>query len=175
MEPVEIISVDRTTLPGEMLAIAKTHMRVTFADDDAYIELCLSRAIDLYERHSGRLAFETVALWETPYSAQRLIVPVIPVQSFTASDSEGNDVTAEYRIRSDYFERVDGQPVPAGLSVTLQCGYAAYADMPPSPVDIALRISAHFYENRESVTSYTLEQVPQWMNDLLLGNWIPRA
>ncbi|WP_376742125.1 hypothetical protein [Ensifer canadensis] len=176
METVEIISIDRATLPGELLPIAKTHMRVSYNDDDAYIQLCLQRAIDLFERHSGRCVFETVAFWEPVRSAQRLLLPLIPVQSFTAADATGNDVTNEYEIKGgDYFQRKDGAPVPAGMMITLTCGFAAMADLPPSPVDITLRVSAYFYENRESVTSYGLEQVPQWMNDLLLGNWVPRA
>lgn len=174
-EEIEVISIDRATLPTELLPMAKTHMRVSYNDDDAYIQLCLQRAIDLFERHSGQFAFETVVLW-TPYrSAQRLIVPCIPVQSFVASDSAGLDVTNEYRIRGDFFERVDGAPVPAGLMITLTAGYAAMADLPPSVIDISFRVAAFYYENREAITSYSLEQTPQWMNDLLLGNWVPRA
>lgn len=175
MDEVEILAIDRQTLPDEMLPMFKTHCRVSFPDDDQYLQLCLIRAIDLAERHWGSFVFGTVVLWTTSYSAQRRQVPVVPVMSFTASDAEGNDVTAEYRIRSDYFERLDGQPVPAGLSVTLQCGYDAYADMPPSAIDVSFRVGAHFYENREAVTSYSLDAVPMWLTDLLLGNWVPRA
>lgn len=112
---------------------------------------------------------------EPSRSAQRLILPVVPVETFVAADAAGNDVTPEYRIRGDFFERKDGAPVPAGLSITLTAGYAAMADLPPSVIDISFRVAAFYYENRESITSYGLEQVPQWINDLLLGNWVPRA
>jgi hypothetical protein len=31
------------------------------------------------------------------------------------------------------------------------------------------------YEHRESITAYSLDQVPFWMNDMLGGLWVPRA
>lgn len=175
MYETEVISVDRAALPQAMLPMFKTHCRVSYTDDDQYLSLCLVRAIDLCERHWGSFVFGTVVLWTTSYRAQRRELPVAPVQSFTASDEAGNDVTSDYRIKGEYLERVDGQPVPAGLSVTLHCGYDAYVDMPPSAIDVSFRIGGHLFENREAVTSYSLDQVPQWMNDLLVGTWIPRA
>lgn len=176
MNEIEIINVDRQTLPTEMLSMFKSHCRVTFADDDSYLSLCLVRSIDLCERHWGSYVFDTVALWTISYSAQRRQVPVVPVMSFTASDEAGNDVSDQYEIVSgQWFQRVDGQPVPLGLQVTLQAGYAAYVDLPPSVVDVSFRIGAHLYENREAVVSYSLDQVPMWLNDLLVGTWIPRA
>lgn len=176
MNETEIISVDRSSLPTEMLPMFKTHCRVTFADDDDYLKLCLQRSIDLFERHSGRTVFETQAFWGIERSALRLLTPLVPADTFSASDKDGNDVTADYEIKSgEWFQRVDGQPIEAGLMVTLTAGYLDMIDLPPSITDIAFRVGAHYYENRESVTAYSLSEVPQWMNDLLLSNWIPRA
>lgn len=179
-------NVDRATLPTDMLPMFKTHCRVTFNDDDDYLKLCLVRAIDLFERHAGWYVFETTVEW-TPVDlptagVKKLPLPVQPVTVFVVLDSVGTDVTADYRIRPgsaatlpSFIERKDGAVIPAGLVITLDAGYISYTTMPPSVVDIAFRVGAHFYENRESVTSYSLSEVPQWMNDLLLGNWIPRA
>jgi uncharacterized phiE125 gp8 family phage protein len=176
-----IIGVDRATLPANMLSIAKSHLRVTFDDDDEYIRLCLSRAIDLFERHAGWFVFTRTVEWTPPNGKVLLPTPVQPIDGMTALDSLGSDVTAQYRIYANhetlrwYFERLDKAAIPAGLKVTLIAGFASMANLPPSVTDITLRLTAYFYENRESIASYSLEQVPQWMNDLLLGNWIPRA
>jgi len=177
-----ITGVDRATLPANMLSIAKTHLRVTFADDDDYIRLCLSRAIDLFERHAGWFVFTRTIEWSPSVDGSvRLSIPVQPIDGMTVLDSGGVDVSADYRAFPDhealrwYFERLDKAALPAGLKVTLVAGFADLTNLPPSVTDITLRLTAYFYENRESIASYSLEQVPQWMNDLLLGNWIPRA
>lgn len=181
-----ISQVDRATLPAEMLPMFKTHCRVTFADDDEYLKLCLVRAIDLFERHAGWYVFETTVKWEPvnlpAAGVKQLPLPVQPVTVFVVLDSTGADVTNDYRIRPgsaltlpSFLERKDGAVIPSGLDITLDAGYIGLVDLPPSVTDIAFRVGAHYYENRESVTSYTLSEVPQWLNDLLLSNWIPRA
>lgn len=172
-------SVDRSALPQAMLPMFKTHCRISFTDDDQYLQLCLVRSIDLFERHAGWSVFARLATWNPPASqASAILLPVMPVSTFIV-ELNSVDVSDEYRIQQDqldgYFIRKSGEPIPAGLNITLTVGFADIAEMPPSVTDIAFRIGAHLYENRESVTSYSLDQVPQWMNDLLLGNWIPRA
>ena len=178
-----LATIDRTTLPTELLPMAKTHMRVSYNDDDAYIQLCLQRAIDLFERHAGWFVFGNTTAWVPAVTATttRVQMPIQPVSSFTVA-LDTVDVSADYRmVRGSsatmpwFLQRNDGGIIPAGLEVVLTGGYADMASLPPSVIDISFRVAAFYYENRESVTSYGLEQTPQWMNDLLLGNWIPRA
>jgi len=178
-----VLTVDRTTLPGDLLPMFKTHCRVTFADDDAYLTLCLQRSIDLFERHAGWFVFGNTTVWVplVTSTTTRVALPVQPVSDFIVT-LDSVDISDEYRMLRGstattpwYLERKDGGVIPSGLENTLTVGYAAMADLPPSVIDIAFRIGGFFYENRESISSYTLDQVPQWMNDLLLGNWIPRA
>ncbi len=178
-----VLTVDRATLPGELLPMFKSHVRVTFNDDDAYLSLCLQRAIDLFERHAGWFVFGNTTVWVplVTSTTTRIALPVQPVSDFTVS-LDSVDISSEYRMLRGstattpwFLERKDGGIIPSGLEITLTAGYSDMASLPPSVIDISFRIAAHFYENRESVTSYTLEQVPQWLNDLLLGNWIPRA
>lgn len=177
---IAIDLIDRDTLPQGLLPIAKAHMRVNFATDDDYIKNCLLRAIDLVERHSGARIFSLEATW-TPRVATRSTyqVPLQPVSDFTAATGTG-DVSAEYRIVSGtsvdpvYLSRIDGSTFHPDLEVVLVAGYEA-EDLPPQYLDPILRIAAHFYEHRESVDASGLASIPQWMNDLLLGNWIPRA
>ncbi|RDL51847.1 hypothetical protein BLJAPNOD_02993 [Ensifer sp. M14] len=178
-----VLNVDRTTLPDEMLPMFKTHCRVTFADDDAYLTLCLMRSIDLFERHAGWFVFGNTTVWVPLVTATttRVALPVQPVSSFTVS-LDSVDISDEYRMLRGstattpwFLERKDGGVIPAGLENTLTAGYADMASLPPSVIDISFRVAAFYYEARESVTSYSVEQVPQWMNDLLLGNWVPRA
>lgn len=181
-----VSEVDRATLPDAMLPMFKTHCRVTFADDDDYLKLCLKRSLDLFERHAGWFVFGSTVEWQPvnlpSVGVTRLPLPVQPVTTFVVLDSAAIDVSIDYRIRPgssatlpSFLERKDGAVIPTGLNITLTAGYADIDTLPPSVVDISFRVGAHYYENRESVTSYSLDEVPQWMNDLLLGNWIPRA
>jgi uncharacterized phiE125 gp8 family phage protein len=177
----DVTSVDRTALPAAMLDIAKQHIRVTWTTEDDYIKLCLVRAIDLVERHSGASIFPRAVSW-TPDLVPLAWVyrfPLQPVATWKAFN-DLTEVTTEYEIsvgssvRPVYLVHSD-QSVPAdGVRIDFTTGFA-YADMPPQYLDPILRIAAQLYAYRESIDVSGLSAIPGWANDLLVGNWIPRV
>lgn len=178
----QISAIDYETLAGSLLAIAKSHMRVDFDTDDEYIKVCITRAIDLFERFSGWRVFPATVVWTPEIAATGLayMSPLQPVTSFVVKDGAGVDISAAYSLRSAsptdpvFIANTGGLPFPSGAVITLVVGFATKATLPPAALDAILRISATLYEFRESVVS-SVDQMPGWMNDLLSGTWIPRA
>lgn len=179
-------NINRAALPEALLPVAKMHMRITWSTDDEYVKLCLLRAIDLVERHSGSQIVSADAEWNPivggTKSAYRIPVQPVTPTGFTATAPGVGDVASFYQVLASsdlilpvFMERSDGGGFHDGVLFGLKVGYATKDDLPPQFLDPILRIAAHFFEHRESVDTTGLMSIPQWMNDLLLGNWIPRA
>lgn len=191
MSDPTIISVDYSALPTALLELAKQQMRVDFATDDDFIKNCLARAIDYFELYSGLRVFGSEAGWSPTVPATTdsvsvvaLTVPLYPVSDFEVVDAAAADVKAEYELRSGTsltkaptFRRIDGAAIPAGLDVTLVLGLGVdLTKLPPAVVDRILRIAATLYHQREEIViGATITQVPLWVNDLLVGAWVPRC
>lgn len=184
-----IDSIDYATLAEAMLPSAKAHMRVDFDDDDESILQYLAWAMGLVEQATGQQigtaivswtpdgffnGFNTVMLAQYPF-------PVQPVASFTVSDSDGVDTSSQYKRVSSGFTlpvnlaRIDGALFPVGTAVAFVSGYADAAKIMPNLQAGIYRVAAMLYENRESITQVNVEEMPLWLNDLLVGTWIPRA
>lgn len=180
----QITSVDRTALPTALLPVAKQHMRVDFTDDNEVITKYLQFAISYFEQVSGWRVFGADVAWSpvssTSAAASRYQCPVQPVASFKVM-SGAVDVSSEYALQAGepvapvFLVHSDGTPFPADAGITLVAGYADPDAIEPNAQAAILRIAATLYENRESVTTLSLEQMPFWLNDLLSGTWIPRA
>lgn len=174
--------IDWETLPAALLPVAKQHMRVEFSRDDEYIKLCLKRAIEYFELYSGQLVFKASVDW-SPAARQAAFVqcPVLPVSDQSAKDAEGLDVSADYKIVQvgsatvyPRFASVNGSSIRDGIAVILAVGFDDVVKMPPEILDKVLRIAATLYENRETVTT-PIQTMPFWLNDLLIGSWVPRV
>jgi hypothetical protein len=182
-------SIDRTTLPWSLLPLAKAHMRVTFDDDDQIIVFKLQHAIDLFERLTQFSVFKATYQWGPTLAtgvegleANTLgaLVPLNRASSFTAKDEHAVDITAQYLltgasgldpISPQYLTTVVGGVSP---SVTLTAGYAYPSEMPPSLIDIVLRIASYLYEWREVQNVPGVDNVA-YANSLLSGFWVPRC
>jgi uncharacterized phiE125 gp8 family phage protein len=179
---------DTTTLPTALLPVAKTHMRVDFTDDDVLITSLIARAIGLYERKTALSLFDANFEW-TPddfdnVTDQGVLCPVQPLTQFTVADSESTDVTASYRLAGNqngeaaglYLQPVDATAtIPDGLTCSAVSGYTDATELPPATLDSILRITAHLYANRESVSDLLLREADWWADDLLVGAWVPRV
>jgi hypothetical protein len=104
------------------------------------------------------------------------------VSAFTAVDADAVDNSALFRLvnKDSYslpsaLETIDGTAFPAGTVVTLQGGYATVAEIPPEMTGIILQITSRLYEFRENAVAFSINQMPMWMNDLLVGLWQPRC
>lgn len=182
------ISIDRESLPGELLDLQKAQMRVTYDDDDDFITNVIQRAIALFEKKTGLSVFLAEVEWfpdgHDSYSVQGARCPRQPVSEWAALDATQIDVSGSYTLEGRtgvYFcpgtppNSVPGPDWFSGVTVTMTVGYAAVAEIDPSVLDLILRIGAHLYENRQSTTDVNLEEVPLFLDDLLVDHWVPRA
>jgi uncharacterized phiE125 gp8 family phage protein len=189
----QVESIDRTTLPAALLPTVKDHCRVTFADDDNILKVYTSVAVAQLEKVWGFPMYAVSGVWlpEVPtlvadmpdgVPPYKLPTPITPASSFTSKDADGVDNTAAFRLINkgqielpNYLATVNGSTFPAGVEVALVGGYAAEADMPPEALGAVLQVTARLYEFRENVQSFSVNLMPMWLNDLLVGLWQPRA
>lgn len=189
MPPVldySITGIDYAALPEAMLPIAKEHLRVDFLDDDEIIKRYLASAIAHIEHVSGWRIFGTGVDWfptiDTTAYAYR--TPVAPCSGFTVVLTDpppDTDISADFALVADtpmqptWLMHKDKTPFPTPVTMTLTAGYADPDLLPPNVSDVILRITGTLYEARESVTNPAFYQIPFWMNDLIVGLWIPRV
>jgi uncharacterized phiE125 gp8 family phage protein len=171
-------SVDRAALPAELLPLVKSHLHVEFDRDDAYISSAISRAIGLFELSTGYLLNPAVYTWTpgTVSESCRLPVPVQPAVSLTGLDGEGApiDITVEGFHDPDQVSTVYVSAGVSGATVTIETGFPTAAELPPAALNAVLLITGRLYEYREQYTSPVM-QTPGWVNDLLVGHWVPRV
>ena len=153
-----IMPIDYAALPAAMLDAVKAHCRVRHADDDALLLAYTGQAISFVEKVWGLQVFTMGVAWipEPAGKLARYQLPVWPASAFTVT-SEGV-----------------GLPFPADAAVTLTTGHADAGTMDPAMSSAILRVTAMLYENCETVGA-TVGFVPSWINDLLVGLWVPRA
>jgi uncharacterized phiE125 gp8 family phage protein len=184
-------TVDRTSLATALLPLVKGHCRVDFDDDDTLITTYTKIAIGQLEQVWGFTVFGVEGIWKpvaltnadaAMAELDRRATPVQPVSDFEAIDDDGNDITADFQLINatsistpTYLATKDGSPFPDGTIVSLSGGFEDADDMPPEALGAVLQVTARLYEYRESSVSFSINQMPMWLNDLLVGLWQPRA
>ena len=181
-----VLTSDYAALPAALLPIAKEHLRVLFNDEDASITRMIGYAIGYFENFCDVSVFGGSAVWSpvltTGASAYEIPTQLRPVSSFTVTSVlGGGTVSSLYELRSSspvapiWLARKDGTAFHTDAVITLAIGYAGAAAIPPSVLGTIMRVTATLYENRESISAVSLEQMPFWLNDLMGAHWVPRA
>jgi len=183
-------SIDRTALPLALLPTVKAHCRVDYPEDDTILKTYTSIALGQLERVWGFSIFTQSGTWTPPeggasstaMTTDRWPTPVQPVTSFTAKDEEDADVSADFQLINPgsistptYLATIDGSSFPADISVAMSAGYATEAELPPEALGAVLQVTSRLYEYRENVAAFSINQMPMWLNDLLVGLWQPRC
>jgi uncharacterized phiE125 gp8 family phage protein len=163
---------------------AKSHLRVDFIDDDAYISGLISAARVYAEGFQGRsLAPTTLELIQDTFSSSIKLRrgPVNSVTSITYTRADGTVVTLP---TTDYIVKADGDIITAyhkfwpvdelvpgdAVKVTYQAGYTS---APQSTKQALLLLIGHWYENREAVVvGKEPKELPLAVNALL---WMDRS
>src|SRR6185295_5269520 len=162
-------SIDRDMLAAELLPLAKSHSRVEFDRDDAYITELLSQAIDDVERATNATLFERVITgtlapptWPWPEigylspTEAGVRLPFNNVQALTVLDAGGVDISSLYRVVQDDPGGVGTTvlmapyPITSGGEFNILAGVHAATDLAPSIKRLVLRRCAALYENREA-------------------------
>lgn len=180
--------IDRAALSGELLDIAKSHLRVEFDRDDDYITLTISRAIDFFERATGLQVFPASYNWEPTLSYTRdgeqfFALPFQPAPSKFVVMDGATDISNQFAIRSiggdpDVFAPrafvALQPPMAAGQVVAVTVGYTDAEGMPPGILSFVLEATSWFYENRDAGPMPGADGVP-YLNQLLTAYWVPKA
>ena len=175
-----------TTQPTEepvTLADMKTHLRVDNNNDDALIVGLIAAAREWCEGIQGRAYFTQTMTVSLDSFVDCLDMPRPPLQSIssiTYVDSNGDTQT----LSSTYYT-VDTRSEPGrvylaydqtwpthrdvrhAITITAVCGYDSI-DKVPDRIKAAIKLlAAHWYENREAVTSISLKETPRAVMSLL--------
>lgn len=158
------------------LSEAKTHLRVTASDEDAYILSLTTTAREVCEAKTGQaMATQTWRLTLDSFPSA-IELPITPVQSVTHVkylDTSNNLQTlnpANYTLdnASDYksawvvpgygYDWPDTYDVINAVQVDYVAGFTA---APQAYKHWMLTVIAHFYRNRESATELNLQPLTQ--------------
>lgn len=177
--------------PIVLLDEAKAHCRVDHDDDDDLVTRLVEVATDYLDGPGGVTGRALITQrWQETMarfpSQPFIILPVGPVQqviSVAYYDADGVDQTVandQFRVivNGDYalIELVDGATWPGTQSrsdavrVQYDTGYGdTSADIPEAIRHAALLMVGHWYENREAVTDYAVNQLPMAVQTLLIN------
>ena len=178
---ITVISADWDTLPNELLAAMKQHLRVDNTFDDVFIEDAIRRAIDHFQRVTEITVFATEYLWEPDapgWCGGTIRSPITPINDF-AAEADGSDVSADYGFSTNSLHGVliyylHG-PYAAGVGLTLTSGYPSADLVPPGMRDVIFRLAATLFENREILVPSGQFLTPGWLEQVMGPYWLPRA
>lgn len=167
----------------------KTHMRVDFTDDDAYIGALLAAAVD-YVDGQGVLGRAMVTqkwrqyVGRSPGVVRLRINPVQEVNAIAYYDPDGVEQSAAL-ANFDIFgnreattvepKRGNAWPItqdrPDAIWLEYTSGYGdAAADVPATVRHALLFIVSHWYGNREAVADKAMPEVPMGVTALINSN-----
>lgn len=157
---------------------AKLHLRVDASEEDALIRSFIDGATSLLDGYGGLLGRALVdQVWQQDFDCfdrcLRLPLPASEVVSIDWQATDGTPATVDpdqYDLLADdrgWFVRFkDGYSLPtaidpaAGVSVTFAAGYGTASDVPAAIRTAVLLLVAHWYLNREAVSTAPAQQLP---------------
>jgi hypothetical protein len=170
---VSVTSVDRDVLPAALLPMAKFHIRLDPTGDaavdtqqDDFIKSLIARAIGHLQDKLEVTINPTEVEW-TPaaadFSGGQATVPVRPADGAALKWSSIHGVPIQIYAGAE-----------EGVAVTLSAGYADLDALPPTLLDLVLRMTSVLYEHREifgegrePMTLPPMDQASAW--------WAPRC
>lgn len=192
----QAVTITEPTSEPVTTAEAKDHLRVSWSDDDDYIAALIATARKIVEQRTGsRLFTQTVEvrgdtwhemLQHRPYRYDDIIsLRVTPVQSVdSVKYYDSNDVDTTYAASNYWTDLVsvpariqikDTAAIPTindrmgNVRIRLTVGYATVASIPAVYKTAIKLLVAHWYENREATAAIQLKEIPEGVNNLLMG------
>lgn len=169
--------------------MAKAHCRITWDEEDQFIDRLISSARDMCERLDSGHRQYTTATWDynlCEFPGSIICLPRPPLQSVTSVkyyDTNNTQQTlsaASYHAVAPYqqpgrVELADGYswPVtyerPDAVTIRFVAGYGAAASVPPVIVQAMLLLIGHWNENREASLVGTISKEAEFSVKSLLA------
>lgn len=163
------------------LAETKLHLRVDGAEDNDLIDVLITAAREFAEHYTGRaLAVQTLEMALDCFPRDYVELDMPPVASVTSikyTDAAGTEQTvsaSDYGLttygESRQVSRAYGvvwpvtQDVPNAVRIRYVTGYAA---LPKAARAALLLLVGHLYENRQAVSTLSLEEIPMGASALM--------
>ncbi len=165
---------------GEPVTLAeiKSHLRLETSSEDSTI-LAMAKAAREQVEQSTHLALMPqtrqwrISAWPQADGAFTLALPIAPVRQVSdiaREDADGNWQTVPadiYDLIESQFPRLRFLERPAaparkiaGIRITIEAGFADAQSVPAALKEAVLRLTAHFYEQREPYTAQRVREVP---------------
>jgi len=178
----------RTTAPDPIvsLADAKAHLRVDFADDDAFISGLVMAAEAMLDGPNGMVGKAIATQRWTLTKAMmvgrtRLPIPVVPFRSVVSLKYYDIDNVQQTADLADfvvfgnedfgYIEPIVSWPLmydrPNAIELIFEAGFGDVADVPKNLVHAAKMMIGHWYEDREQVSAGEMSEIPLGVYDLV--------
>ena len=167
MKYLEVVTYHATQIVST--ADLKTHLRITFSDDDAYIAALESAAVGMVEEYTNRYMLETtVNQYGNKFSDLEILFKS-PVKksgwrAYYRKDDlwiviDAEDIEVVYAISPSRVYATDKGSIPSVSTddvfqawyINYDVGYATVGDIPAALIQAIKIIVADLYENRQSV------------------------
>lgn len=180
----------QTVAPAALLTLneIRDQTRMETNDEDPYLINLISVATSYLDGPNGILSkcllTQTFEI-DTPSLETSFKLPIIPVQSYTATYYDANDsqqtLAQIFRIHKspngDYLKLIEGQSIPSlssrddAVTFTFVCGYGASRQSVPVEIrQAATLLVAHWFEQREPVAFGAQPAEIPFSVDALLAN-----
>jgi uncharacterized phiE125 gp8 family phage protein len=168
MKYLEVVTPHEVTVVST--ADLKTHLRITFSDDDTYIAACEAAAVRMVEEYTnlylgttslvqyGNSFSDLKILYKSPVSNT---VSHLPTVSYYSGAAWNTLATTEYEfvplIKPARLYPSDDSSLPStddvfqAWKISYYAGYATTTDIPQPLIQAVKIIVADMYENRQSV------------------------
>ncbi|SHF50462.1 head-tail connector protein [Caloramator proteoclasticus] len=169
---------------------AKSHLRIDGDDEDSLISSYIQAAREYAEIFTGRSfvekTYEYITNPKEKYAYLELPMPplveVLEVSIVQNNNAKLLNENIDYYILKGYDESLvypsleRGWPKESlertgGIKIKYRAGYS---ESPMAVKQAILILVAHFYENRENLTTKDYKEIPFGVSSLLRPFWIPR-
>jgi len=172
------VMTDNNDLPV-LLEDLKSHLRITFDDDDNWLTMALRAATDYTETFTNNsFLSKTYELRLDAWPANKtFILPRVPLSSVTSIIYKDTDQSLQTLAVTEYTADTQSKPgriteayskqwpalstEPNSVRVTYVAGYgAAVEDVPMQLRHAIMLLVGHMYENRESSSTIAVHDLP---------------
>jgi uncharacterized phiE125 gp8 family phage protein len=185
--PNHVLTLSQESDPLVSVADIKPHCRIDHSDDDAYLTSLIAAAQAVIDGPYGMvgkaIATQQWTLTQSLLTGKtRLPIPVLPFRDvvslkyYDANNVQQTiDLSADFVVFGNedfgYIEPLVSWPAmydrPDAIELVFHAGFGDVADCPQNLIHAVKMLVAHWYENRETVVDYSVNNLPMAVQELV--------